>query len=408
LLAQIGDPQLRIPAVLVAGSNGKGSTSALLAAMATAAGYRTGLYTSPHLESVEERLRLDGRPIETGRLGGLLAGIVGIADPPPTYFEALTIAAFQWFAEEEVDLAVIEVGMGGRLDATNLADPILSLITSISLEHREFLGDTLAAIAREKAGILRPGRPALTWVEAPEAMEALRQAADELGTDLRSAPGLLRLEGTESDGWTGQRVRLATPGGRYDLRTALLGAHQQRNLGLAVLAAETLAGAGFPRLDREAIAAAAAACRWPGRLEPVELPGGHHVLLDAAHNAEGAEVLARFLDERGGGPVDLLFGVLQDKDAGAMLSLLAPRARHLVLTTPASPRAVPPVDLAGRLGPREGLAVEPDPGRALDRLLELSGRDGGTAVVCGSIYLIGEIRKALRERFGVPAPPFRQ
>lgn len=394
--------------MLVAGSNGKGSTSALLAAMATAAGYRTGLYTSPHLESVEERLRLDGRPVETGRLGELLAGIVGTADPPPTYFEAVTIAAFLWFAKEEVDLAVIEVGMGGRLDATNLADPLLSLITSISLEHREFLGDTLAAIAREKAGILRPGRPALAWVEAPEAAEALRQAADELGTDLRPAPGLVRLEGAGSDGWTGQRVRLSTPSGRYDLWTALLGTHQQRNLGLAVLAAETLAGAGFPRLDREAIMAGAAACRWPGRLEPVDLPEGRRILLDAAHNAEGAEVLARFLDETGGGPVDLLFGVLQDKDAGAMLSLLAPRARHLVLTTPASPRAILPADLAARLGPREGLVVEPDPGRALDRLLELSGRDGGTAVACGSIYLIGEVRKALRERFGVPAPPFRQ
>ncbi len=397
--------------MLVAGSNGKGSTSALLAAMATAAGYRTGLYTSPHLESVEERLRLDGRPIETGRLGELLAGIVDIAEPLPTYFEALTVAAFLWFAEEAVDLAVIEVGMGGRLDATNLAEPVLSLITSISLEHREFLGDTLAAIAREKAGILRPGRPALAWVEAAEAMEALRQAADELGTDLRSAPGLVRLEGSESDGWTGQRVRLATPAGRYDLRTALLGAHQQRNLGLAVLAAETLAGSGFPRLGPGAIAAGAAACRWPGRLEPIDLPGGRpsgrRVLLDAAHNAEGAGVLAAFLDGLRG-PVDLLFGVLSDKNAGAMLDLLAPRARHLVLTAPPSPRAVAPAALAERLGPREGVVVEPDPGRALDRLLELPGPldAGGTAVVCGSIYLIGEVRRALRERFGVPAPPF--
>jgi len=154
--------------VLIAGSNGKGSTSALLAAMATAAGYRTGLYTSPHLETVEERLRIDGESIPTERLGDLLARLIPAAEretgTPPTYFEALTVAAFLWFAEEKIDLGIIEVGLGGLLDATNLCDPMLSLVTSISLEHQEFLGDTLAAIAREKGGIFRPGRPALAWI----------------------------------------------------------------------------------------------------------------------------------------------------------------------------------------------------------------------------------------------------
>jgi len=388
-----------VPVVLVAGSNGKGSTSALLAAMATAAGYRTGHYTSPHLETVEERLQIDGHPIASDRLGDLLEEIVDAAErasgAPPTYFEALTVAAFKWFAEEEVDLAVVEVGLGGRLDATNLAEPILSLVTSISLEHREFLGDTLAAIAREKAGIFRSGRPALAWVEDPEPRSALQEVAAEKGTDLRFAQDLVRIEEAEREGWTGQRVRLVTPAGRHDLRIALLGAHQQRNLGLAVLAAETLAAGGFPRLTPEAIAAGAAACRWPGRLEVIALPGGRHLLLDAAHNAEGAAALADFLAGLGA-PVDLLFGVLTDKDAAEMLGALAPHARRLILTTPPSPRAQDPALLLPYLKGMGEVEVEPDPVRALQRLLD---GDGEVLVVCGSIYLVGEIRERVRPLF---------
>jgi dihydrofolate synthase / folylpolyglutamate synthase len=379
----------------VAGSNGKGSTSALLAAMGTAAGYRTGHYTSPHLERVEERLQIDGRPIGSERLGDLLAEIVEIAESatgaPPTYFEALTVAAFRWFSEEALDLAIVEVGLGGRLDATNLAEPILSLVTSISLEHREFLGDTLAAIAREKAGIFRPDRPALAWVEDPEPRAALQEVAAEKGTDLRFAQDLVRIEESRREGWSGQRVRLTTPGGRHDLRIALLGEHQQRNLGLAVLAAETLAAGGFPQLDAEAITTGAAACRWPGRLEAIELPGGRRLVLDAAHNAESAAALASFLGELKT-PVDLLFGVLTDKDAAEMLGALAPHARRLILTIPPSPRAQDPAGLLPYLKEMGGVEVEPDPARALDRLLE---GDEETLVVCGSIYLIGEIRGRL-------------
>jgi dihydrofolate synthase / folylpolyglutamate synthase len=388
----LDDPQLRVPTVLVAGSNGKGSTSALLAAMATAAGYRTGHYTSPHLQAVEERLVIDGRPISSEHLGDLLARFV---DLEPTYFEALTVAAFLWFAAEEVDLAVIEVGLGGRLDATNLCAPILSLITSISLEHQEFLGDTLAAIAKEKAGVFRPGRPALVWIDEEEPADAVRSAAAALGTELRFAAGLVRIE-AETEGWSGQRVHLTTPAHSYDLRIALLGAHQQRNLALAVLAAETLAAGGFPRLDAGAITAGAAACRWPGRLEAIELPGGRRLLLDAAHNAEGAAALAGFLATLGR-PVDLLFGVLTDKAAEEMLGLLAPHARNLILTAPPSPRATDPAALVPFLAgqPAIPVLIEPDPEQALDRLLALEGE---VAVVCGSIYLIGALIGSLRAR----------
>jgi len=401
LLVRMGEPQRRFPSVLVAGTNGKGSTSALLAAMAGAAGYRTGLYTSPHLENVEERLRIDGRAIDSGRLGTILEELVGLAEretgSPPTYFEAVTLAAFRWFAEEKVDLAVVEVGLGGRLDATNLADPILSLITPIGFDHREFLGDTLAAIAREKAGILRSGRPALVWIEDAEPAESVRTVAAEVQADLRFASREVRIESVEPHGWEGQQIRLTTPR-EYNLDLALLGDHQAKNLGLAVRAAEALAGLGFDRLSPTAIAAGAAACRWPGRLEPIALPGGRRVLLDAAHNADGAAVLARFL-HRLDGPVDLLFGVLEDKDYGEMLPRLAAHARHVVLTRPVSPRAKDPAELLPLLAGREGVVVEPEPGRALDRALALGGE---VLVACGSIYLVGEVRKGLRARFGVP------
>ena len=394
LLAALGEPQLRFPPVLVAGTNGKGSTSALTAAMATAAGYRTGLYTSPHLESVEERLRIGDETIAPGRFAGLLADLVALAEretgSPPTYFEAVTLAAFRWFAEERVDLAVVEVGLGGRLDATNLAEPILSLLTAIGFDHREYLGDTLAAIAREKAGILRAGKPALAWIDEPEAAASVRAAAAEIGADLHFASEEVRIEEIQPEDWTGQRVRLATPARRYDLRLALLGDHQAHNLGLAVRAAETLAELGFARIDPPAIAAGAAECRWPGRLEPLLLPDGRRVLLDAAHNAAGAAVLAAFLDRIG--PVDLLFGVLADKDYRDMLAVLSPRARHIVLTAPPNPRAKDPAELAPLLGDRRDVIVEPDPARALERALALGGE---ILVVCGSIYLVGEIRGRL-------------
>jgi dihydrofolate synthase/folylpolyglutamate synthase len=406
LLVRMGEPQRRFPSVLVAGTNGKGSSSALLAAMAGEAGYRTGLYTSPHLESVEERLRIDGRAIEAGRLGAILTDLVGLAEretgSPPTYFEAVTLAAFRWFADENVDLAVLEVGLGGRLDATNLADPMLSLITPIGFDHREFLGDTLTAIAREKAGILRSGRPALAWIEDAEPAEAVQRVADEIKAALRFASREVRIEAVEPHGWDGQRIRLATPTRGYGLEMALLGDHQAKNLGLAVRAAEVLASRGLDRLDAGAIAAGAAACRWPGRLEPVPLPGGRRVLLDAAHNADGAAVLERFLSRLGrqDGPVDLLFGVLADKDFGEMLPRLAAQARRVVLTRPLSPRAKDPAELLPLLAGREGILVEPDLNRALDRALALGGE---VLVACGSIFLVGEVRKGLRERFGVPA-----
>ena len=402
LLTALGDPQARFPSVLVAGTNGKGSTSALLAAMAGAAGYRVGHYTSPHLEGVEERIRIDGRAIERGRLAGLIERVVAAAEADggelPTYFEALTAAAFLAFAEDAVELAVLEVGMGGRLDATNVVEPVLSVITPISLEHREYLGPTLATIAREKAGILRRGRPAVAWVEELAAERALLIAAEEIGAELSVVEPELWIESVEPLGWAGQEVHLVAAGERSALRLHLLGEHQAGNLVLAMAAAAALHGADFPRLNPAAIAAGAAACRWPGRLEPVELPDGRRVLLDAAHNPAGVAALTAFLDAQGD-PFDLLFGVLGDKQADEMLLPLASRARQVVLTQPSSPRARPAAELAALLTARPHVHAEPDPARALDLAL---ATPSSLLVACGSIVLIGELRTALRQRFNLP------
>jgi dihydrofolate synthase/folylpolyglutamate synthase len=397
-----------VPSVLVAGTNGKGSTAALLAAMATSAGYRTGFYSSPHLESPRERVRIDGQAIGGDELGRQLARVLASAasrgEPTPTYFEALTAAGFLAFAERRLDLAVLEVGLGGRLDATNLAAPILSVITSLSLDHQAELGPTVVHIAREKAGILRAGTPAVAWVDDAEAAAVLVAEAAGLHASLELANhGVQILDATPTP--EGQRVSLATPSRRYlELDLHLGGRHQTHNLGLAVRAAEALAGLGWSGLDQTAIARGVSRCRWPGRLELVELPGGKCVLLDAAHNPGGAVALAAALLARQPATEwDLLFGALADKDVPAILPAVARGARQVVLTRPDSPRALDPAFLvslaegAGAVEPR----VESDPGRALE--LALQG-PSPLLVVCGSIYLLGTIRQALHARFGVPTP----
>jgi dihydrofolate synthase/folylpolyglutamate synthase len=403
LLAVLGHPERQFPAVLIAGTNGKGSTAAFLASMGSAAGYRTGLYTSPHLEQVEERIRIDGRAISKQELSSSLGHLVTVAEPAlghlPTYFEALTAVAFSHFAAHEVDLAILEVGMGGRLDATNATEPVLSLITEIGLEHRRYLGENLDSIAREKAGILRTGKPAVAWVERPEAMEAIQEVAAAVEADLRLGPEIVTLEIVEDRGWDGQLIQLETQQDRYRLSLLLGGHHQAKNAALAVLGAEILAQRGWEGLSRDAIVAGAGGGRWPGRLERVDLSDGKSVLLDVAHNPDGAAALSRFLSQREL-TYDLLFGVLADKDVGEILPVLAEGARRVILTSPDSHRALPPEEIE-RLLPTGRVAVVPAAAPALDRAL---AGDHELLVVCGSIYLVGEVRGLLRHRFGAPPP----
>lgn len=394
LLVALGEPHRRLLQVLVAGTNGKGSTAALLHSILTAAGYRCGLYTSPHLENVRERLRIDGRAVGLDELVERLQRVLGVAAAQvgarPTYFEALTAVAFDLFADE-TDIAVLEVGLGGRLDATNVGDPILSLITEIGVDHVEFLGRTEAEIAREKAGVMRRGRPVLSAVtsSARSELERLAQAKGARWIDVLTQSAVHDRDETTID--------LTTRSATHRLSVSLPGEHQRRNLALAVSAAETLANEGWHRVTSQAIAVGVAGCSWPGRLERVPLDDGREVLLDAAHNPQGAAALADYL-ARYPARDCLVFGALEDKDVGAILPALAEGAERVVLTAPRSPRALAPEALiglvdAGRAG------VEIDAAGALDSAL---AGDEQRIVVCGSIYLVGDVRRQLRRRFGRP------
>jgi dihydrofolate synthase/folylpolyglutamate synthase len=428
LLAALGDPQDGLPAVLVAGTNGKGTVSALLASFGAAARYKTGLYTSPHLETWEERLRIDGAAIEGPVLGALLDRVLAAGETalpePPTLFEALTAAALLWFAGEAVDLAILEVGLGGRFDATNTVEPRLSVVTSVGLDHREHLGETLAEVAREKVGILRAGVPVVTAAGPPEVEEVLAAEAERLGAPRLPVQERLVVEAVQrfkpfaDPPELRQRVWLRPPAppeggeGEGDLdvfELGLAGRHQAQNLAVALAAAAELRAAGWERLTERALKAGAKACRWPGRLEEVALPAGvgaggaGRVLLDVAHNPEGAAALAAAIDDLGE-PVDLLFGVLEDKDAAAMLAALAPRASGVTLTRPSADRGREAATLRDLLPAdlRRRARVVEEPAQALREAL--AAAEGRIVVACGSLALVGELRAALRQRYGVPAP----
>ncbi|MFN7942487.1 MAG: folylpolyglutamate synthase/dihydrofolate synthase family protein [Thermoanaerobaculia bacterium] len=400
-LAALGHPERDLPAVVVAGTNGKGSVASLLAAMLRGAGYRAGLYTSPHLESPTERIRVDGRAIAETRLALLLEEVLAAGDgklEPPTYFEALTAAALLEFSRSALDCAVLEVGLGGRLDATNLAETRLTVVSPIALDHEAILGSTLGEIAREKAGIFRPGIPAILAAQEPEARRALDVRAREIG-----APVVDAARGVRWLSDPGARpLGLASARASYRLSIALAGRHQADNVATAVVAAEILAERGFRSLDATAIERGAAAWRWPGRLETVVLPPpAPEVLFDAAHNPAGATTLAAHWRALGGRGT-LLFGALADKRIDRMLPALAACADRIVLTRPDSARAAAPEDLRALVPGALSCAVEPHIDAALD--LALAG-EPRRVVIGGSLFLAGAARRALRLRYGLPPPP---
>ncbi len=398
LLTRVGEPQDGLAVVLVAGTNGKGSSACMLSSIATAAGYRTGLFTSPHLESVRERIRVDGVAISDAQLSESLRLVLAAADRlgegSATYFEALTVAALVHFARQEVELAVLEVGLGGRLDATNATEPALSLITEIGLDHREHLGETVHEIAAEKAGILRRGSPALAWVTDPAARRSLSARATEVGARLRFVSDDCSIRPLAGEAG----VELTTPTAAYRLAPALAGGHQRGNLALAVSAAEALAAAGWRRFGATAVRAGVSGCRWPGRLEWVDLGATGRVLLDGAHNPHAAQALAGYLASIEGGKT-LVFGALEGKDVAGMLAPLAGLAERIVLTTPESPRAIEPRQLARHLPGRRAEVIA-RPHGALAAAL----RSPHAVVVCGSFYLVGACRSELTRRFGIPPP----
>jgi dihydrofolate synthase/folylpolyglutamate synthase len=396
ILRRLGHPERSRPHVLIGGTNGKGSTAATLSAILRAAGVKAGLHTSPHLIDVTERVRVGDEDVTEGALGGALEDVFAAAGERPavplTYFEAITAAAEKVFERSGCGAAVVEVGLGGRLDATNASDPILSAVTSIDLDHVADLGPTRSAIAREKAGIFRRGRPALCAVPDPEARAVLQAEAGRTGAVFVDVAAETHVR-ARREGPFGQSFVLETPEGSHALESPLRGAHQASNIAVAVSAAERLRPA-FPSLTPQAIAAGVARTRWPGRLELFRC-GSRNVWLDGCHNAEGARALAQFLSDRAT-PFDLLFGVMRDKDAAAIAGALFPLARRIVLAAPEIERAASARELQECLG---ALARDVEcAGTVAGGLDAILRGDGGDVVVAGSLYLVGEVRKRLLER----------
>lgn len=382
LLGAAGQPQRKFRSILVGGTNGKGSTSRALAECLFAAGARTGLFTSPHLSRLGERFWIDGRELPRELvLEALEQGRAAADDQQATFFEILTVAACRLFAREGVEAAVFEVGLGGRFDATNALEPEISLVTGVSLDHTDLLGDDVTAIAGEKAGIFRAGRLALTGA-AGEALEVLKREAEGRGTTLWALGEEMQVEG-RSLGWEGVRFWVRCPAGEVEARSRLVGEHQIANLALAAAAALAW---GASRVQVEEGLARAT---WPGRLE--RLPWrGRWLVFDGAHNAESAAALATSLAQLEQRPFTLLVGMGRDKDLPSLAGSLVPGAGKVIATASSlSPRARPATEVADAFEP---LAVPvAEPAEALERAVAETP-EGGTIVIAGSLYLVGELR----------------
>jgi dihydrofolate synthase/folylpolyglutamate synthase len=396
-------PERAVACVLVGGTNGKGSTAATLASLALASGRRAGLYTSPHLISVTERFRIGAEDVAPARLDAALSAVFAAADRAPdiplTYFEAATAAAFVLFRDAEVDVALLEVGLGGRFDATNVASPGLSIVTSIDLDHMIELGDTLPLIAVEKAGIFRPGRPALARADDAPALAVLSAAAEAAGAQFHRADREISVRVTRV-GIDGTEFELTTPERTLSLRTPLSGEHQAWNAALAVRGAELFPEA-FGRLESHALSVGVGSVRWPGRLERLVGPGGRPVLLDGCHNPAGAHALARFLEESGlAGRVPLVFGAMADKDVEGIAAWLFPRVSEVVLVAAAPPRGASPEELLRRVGALAARArTAPDAARAFAALAaDPDANASAPIIVAGSLYVVGEARAHLLAR----------
>ena len=400
LLAALGDPQRHIRSLLVAGTNGKGSTAATLASILTASGVRAGLYTSPHLERVNERIRIDLTEIADDSFARLYFRVHDVAQKlvvegrlpqHPSFFEILTAQALVYFAEEKVELAVLEVGMGGRLDATNAVDPLLSVITDISLDHTEWLGSTITAITREKAGILRRDGTLITLPQHPEANQVLGEAVAELG--LRRVRAEAYIPPADADTTTSNSVEVM--GTEIEVTSPLTGAHQHRNVALAIAAAVELASShGFP-ITPISIAEGIRQTRWPGRLERIET-GGMQWILDVAHNPAGAWALrsglSGLLTENH--PRLLVFSCLRDKPFAEMAQILFPLFDQVIFEPIHSARATPmeEMEAAARVTGTSILSAS-----SVHQGLQWARErgHGGTVVVSGSVYLVGEVRPLL-------------
>ncbi len=406
LLGALGNPQRSFPSVLIAGTNGKGSTAATLASILVASGLRAGLYTSPHLARANERIRINGDEIGDDDFARLYFRVHDAAQQlvldgelpqMASYFEILTAQAFLHFAEAECEIAVLEVGMGGRLDATNVVDPLVSVITDISLDHMEWLGTTISAITREKAGILRRDGTMVTLPQHPEANQVLGEVASELGVRGVSATAYI----PDTDVVGSYHVQALGRGILVD--SPLAGAHQHRNLALAIAAAVELGSSHGLPITAESIAEGIHETRWPGRLERIRRRGVEWIL-DVAHNPAGAWALRAGLRSMGGlkQPRTLIFSCLRDKPAAEMAQILFPMFQKVILAPIHTGRAAALDDLmiAAKATGTPAVVAE-----SVGRALEFAEEDanGEPVVVSGSVYLVGEVRTLLMSVEGVGA-----
>jgi dihydrofolate synthase / folylpolyglutamate synthase len=385
LVARLGHPEHAFRSVHIAGTNGKGSVTAMVDAALRAAGHRSGRYTSPHLVDLRERFVIDGRPVDQAALVAAVADIRKAIDEAtrdgalavqPTFFEATTAVAFELFRRARVEVAVLEVGMGGRLDATNVVVPTVTAITSIAFDHQRYLGSTLREIALEKAGIIKTGIPVVVGDLPHEAFAAVEETAHARGAEL---------------------IR-ASARNLADVALGLAGAHQRANAAVAAGILEVLNARGIA-VSPEAIASGLAHPDWPGRLDLRRLADGREVLMDAAHNPAGAAALASYLTvlagrEPGRANPPLVFAAMRDKDVEGMFSSLLPVVGPVVLTRASTPRSAAPDELAQlvrRMSPDRRVTVEPSVAAALD----IAWRDASRILVAGSIFLLGDVMKLI-------------
>ncbi len=407
--AALDHPERRYRIVHVAGTNGKGSVTAMVAHALALAGHRTGRYTSPHIVDLTERFAIDDEAVSHETLERAAGRVLevegrereaGRITAPMTFFELCTAIGFVLFADAGCDIAVIEVGLGGRFDATNVVEPVVAAITNIAMDHTAHLGTTLEAIAFEKAGIVKPGVPLVLGAMPAAARATIVAVAGGAASPIIDAAQRVQViaEGLDATGRTPAHVTssLADYGA---LTLGLRGAHQQLNASVAVAVLETLQALGVP-VGRLATRGGLVETRWPGRLEMYAVAPGAQVLLDAAHNADGARALAAHLATIGWNDVTCVFGVMRDKDAGEMIAALSPHVATFVVTQASTPRARAAADLAevvARLTGAQTL-VAPLAADALDRALDGASR----IVVCGSIFLLGDLVRPLAVRGGIP------
>jgi dihydrofolate synthase / folylpolyglutamate synthase len=425
VLKAMNHPERVFPSVLIAGTNGKGSTAATLASILRASGLKTGLYTSPHLVRINERIRVNGKEISDRDFARLHGDVDRVAERliaqeqlpwHPSFFEMMTAIAFAHFAAEHVDLAVLEVGMGGRLDATNVVEPLVSIIADISLDHQKFLGNTVGEIAGEKVGIIRPGGVVVTLPQQPEANDVIGNAILELVARGVSAAQyvppispastdyLVSSAANKSKTTAGEdrqpflcRYPLHVMGKQILVETPLVGRHQLRNVALAIAAAEELSKLGIAGITPDSLARGIRETHWPGRFQVIPARADWpEVVLDVAHNPAGAWALRSALSERyDDRPLIFVFGAMRDKAISEMTEILFPLADRVIVTRPENPRSASPEEIR-QAGSRTGTEIEtvPEIGAALERARSVSGLEA-VVVVTGSIYLVGEAMRWL-------------